>query len=147
MAALGVTVVSTAADAVRGASVVICMLSSGPVCDEVLFGSLDGEGAARAMAPGAILVVMNSIPVETAKHHAQQAGEYGFQYVDAPVSGGEKGAREGTLAIMAGGEAEIVQSLATIFVALGRVTHIGPVGTRSLAKLANQLIEHPTSAP
>ena len=89
---------------------------------------------------GATLVVMSSIPVETARHHAQQAGAYGIQYVDAPVSGGEKGAREGTLAIMAGGEAEIVQSLATIFAALGRVTHIGPVGTGSLAKLANQLI-------
>ncbi len=66
LAEFGVTVAATAADAARGASVVICMLSSGPVCDEVLFGGPDRAGAARAMAPGAILVVMSSIPVETA---------------------------------------------------------------------------------
>ena len=61
-------------------------------------------------------------------------------YVDAPVSGGEKGAREGTLAIMAGGEAVGLEALADVFAPLGRVTHVGPVGSGELAKLANQLI-------
>jgi len=55
------------------------------------------------MRPGALLIVMSSIPVETARHQAVQATLRGIAYIDAPVSGGEKGATEATLAIMAGG--------------------------------------------
>jgi 2-hydroxy-3-oxopropionate reductase len=61
-------------------------------------------------------------------------------YVDAPVSGGEQGARDGTLAIMAGGDAKVVDGLADVFGAMGRVTRIGPVGTGQMTKLANQII-------
>jgi 2-hydroxy-3-oxopropionate reductase len=61
-------------------------------------------------------------------------------YVDAPVSGGEAGARQGTLAILAGGDADVVEKLAPVFKPLGRATHLGPVGTGQAAKLANQII-------
>jgi 3-hydroxyisobutyrate dehydrogenase-like beta-hydroxyacid dehydrogenase len=64
----------------------------------------------------------------------------GVGYIDAPVSGGEPGARDGTLAIMAGGDAGVVERLADVFAAMGRVTHIGPVGTGQMTKLANQII-------
>lgn len=133
----GVSQASQAAEVGCGADIVICMLSSGPVCDEVLFGT---GGVAAAMAPGSILVVMSSIPVDTARNQAVRAGQKGIRYVDAPVSGGEAGAREGTLAIMAGGDEDLVGELAPILTLLGRVTHVGPVGSGSLAKLANQLI-------
>ena len=56
------------------------------------------------------------------------------------MSGGEPGARDGTLAIMAGGDARVVDGLADVFAAMGRVTHIGPVGTGQMTKLANQII-------
>ena len=95
-------VAPTARAAVEGAEVVVCMLSSGQVCDAVLLGP---EGAVAAMAPGATLVVMSSIPVETARAQAAACAERGLAYVDAPVSGGERGAKDGTLAIMAGGDA------------------------------------------
>ena len=133
----GLVVAPTARAAVEQAEVVVCMLSSGQVCDAVLLGP---EGAVAAMAPGATLVVMSSIPVATARAQAAACAERGLAYVDAPVSGGERGAREGTLAIMAGGDAASVEALAPLFAPLGRPTHVGPVGSGQLAKLANQLI-------
>lgn len=133
----GVAVAAEAVEAALYADVVIAMLSSGPVCDEVLFGA---NAATDSMQPGSTLVVMSSIPVETARRQGELAAQRGICYVDAPVSGGEKGADEGTLAIMAGGEADTIDALRPVFAALGRVTHVGPAGAGSLAKLANQLI-------
>lgn len=141
LAQYGLRVAAAPEDAARHADVVICMLSSGPVCDEVLFGgTAPKDGAIEVMTPGATLVVMSSIPVDTAQAQSARAREKGISYVDAPVSGGEKGARDGTLAIMAGGEAQVVDALAPVFAPLGRVTHVGPSGAGQLAKLANQLI-------
>jgi 3-hydroxyisobutyrate dehydrogenase-like beta-hydroxyacid dehydrogenase len=133
----GLAVAPTACAAVERAEVVVCMLSSGQVCDAVLLGP---EGAVAAMAPGATLVVMSSIPVGTARAQAAACAARDIAYVDAPVSGGERGAKDGTLAIMAGGDAAVVEALAPLFAPLGRPTHVGPVGSGQLAKLANQLI-------
>lgn len=133
----GVVPMSSVADAVRDANVVICMLSSGPVCETVLGGK---DGAIASMRPDATLVVMSSIPVETAMAIAADAEGRGIACLDAPVSGGELGAKEGRLAIMAGGAAYVVDGLAPVFAPLGRVTHVGPSGSGALTKLANQLI-------
>lgn len=133
----GVVVASSVAGAVTDADIVICMLSSGPVCEEVLTAP---GGALEGMKAGATLVVMSSIPVETAVTIAKAATAKGIACIDAPVSGGEKGAKEGTLAIMAGGEAEAIAALTDVFAPLGRVTHVGPSGSGALTKLANQLI-------
>ena len=113
------------------------MLSSGPVCDEVLLG---GGAALAEMAPGSTLVVMSSIPVQTAQAHARAAAARNVDYLDAPVSGGEKGADEGTLAILVGGEEAVVERVRPVLEIMGRPTHIGPAGTGELAKLVNQLI-------
>ncbi|CAN7182921.1 NAD(P)-dependent oxidoreductase [Agrobacterium tumefaciens] len=137
LAKKGVQPAATAAEAAAEADVVLCMLSSGPVCDEVLLGA---SGVVSTMKPGAILLVMSSIPVDSARQQAEAARARGIRYIDAPVSGGEKGAIEGTLAIMAGGEQRDVDALRPLLNCLGRVTHVGPVGCGSLAKLANQLI-------
>ncbi|MDH7803827.1 MULTISPECIES: NAD(P)-dependent oxidoreductase [unclassified Rhizobium] len=133
----GVVVADHAIDAVSNADAVICMLSSGPVCEALLTGP---AGVIAAMRPGSTLVVMSSIPVETAIAIADAASEHDVGCLDAPVSGGEKGAREGTLAIMAGGDATLVDAMRPVLAYLGRVTHVGPVGSGSLTKLANQLI-------
>jgi 3-hydroxyisobutyrate dehydrogenase-like beta-hydroxyacid dehydrogenase len=137
LASAGVSIAPTAADAARSADVVICMLSSGPVCDDVL---LPQGGPLEEMQRGSTLVVMSSIPVETARGQADHAAIKGVRYVDAPVSGGENGARNGTLAIMAGGDTDAIDALADVFAAMGRVTRVGPAGSGQLAKLANQLI-------
>ncbi len=133
----GISIVERPNAAGKDADVVIGMLSSGPVCEAVLLGD---SGVARAMRPGSILVVMSSIPVETAIAIGEAAAARGIACLDAPVSGGEKGAKEGTLAIMAGGEQTVVDRLDPVFACLGRVTHVGPPGSGALTKLANQLI-------
>jgi len=143
LAPFGVAVVGRAADAVRNADVVICMLSSGPVCDDVLLGA---GGVIESMRPGALLIVMSSIPVETVKAQASAARGRGIDYLDAPVSGGEKGAENGSLAIMVGGAPEVFARSAPLLAEMGRPTHIGQVGTGQLAKLVNQMMVASTIA-
>ncbi|RVU14306.1 NAD(P)-dependent oxidoreductase [Methylobacterium oryzihabitans] len=137
LASDGATPAADPQAAVRGADAVLCMLSSGPVCDEVLLGP---GGVLAAMRPGALLVVMSSIPVDTAQRQAQAAAAAGILWIDAPVSGGEKGAVAGTLAIMAGGSPEAFARAEPLLSAMGRPTHVGPAGCGQLAKLANQAI-------
>lgn len=135
----GVSIVGQACEAGRGADLVIVMVSDGPTSDYVLFG--DGEpGLLDTMDAGATLIVMSSIPMETAQAQAAAAAEGGIAYLDAPVSGGEPGARDGTLAIMAGGDRSVFDVLDDVFSILGRATHVGPAGAGSLVKLANQVI-------
>jgi 2-hydroxy-3-oxopropionate reductase len=143
----GVAVAASPSAACAAADVTIVMLSNGPVVEEVMFtADSTGKAPAEALAPGSTLIVMSSIPVETCQAQAPRLHARGVHYVDAPVSGGEPGARDGTLAIMAGGDARVVESLADVFAAMGRATHIGPVGTGQMTKLANQIIVGATMA-
>lgn len=139
----GAEVFASAAQAAEGAGTLICMLSDGPTCDQVLFGE---KGAALALAPGALVIVMSSIAVDSAVGQARQCAERGLRYLDAPVSGGERGAREASLAIMAGGEPAAFEQGRAVLAALGRPVHVGPAGTGELAKLVNQLIVASTIA-
>jgi 2-hydroxy-3-oxopropionate reductase len=137
LASAGVRCATSVRDAVAHADVIIVMLSTGDVVDEVLFS---GDAPVEAIASGATLVVMSSIPVETCRRQATSLRKRGAHYVDAPVSGGEVGARDGTLAILAGGDAEVVERLTPVFQPLGRATYLGPIGAGQAAKLANQII-------
>lgn len=139
----GIEVVGHASETARDADVVICMLSSGSACDDILLGD---DGIVARMRAGSVLIVMSSIPVDTAQRHAQAAAERGIGYLDAPVSGGEKGAQDGTLAIMAGGDAEVFERARGVLQTMGRPTHIGPAGTGQLAKLVNQMMVASTIA-
>jgi 2-hydroxy-3-oxopropionate reductase len=143
----GVRIAASPSEACAVADVAIVMLSNGPVVDEVMFGP-DGSGRvpAESLRPGAVLVLMSSIPVETCQAQAKRLVGRNVGYLDAPVSGGEPGARDGTLAIMAGGDAGTVERLRDVFAAMGRVTSIGPVGTGQMTKLANQIIVGGTMA-
>jgi 3-hydroxyisobutyrate dehydrogenase-like beta-hydroxyacid dehydrogenase len=141
LAQFGTRLAESPSAACDGADVVIVMLSNGPVVEEVLF-SADStwRKPAEVIPSGSVLVVMSSIPVETCQAQAPRLAARGVGYVDAPVSGGEPGARDGTLAIMAGGDEKAIESLADVFAVLGRATRIGPVGTGQMTKLANQII-------
>lgn len=143
LAAQGAEAFQAPAHAANGAQVLICMLSDGPTCDEVLFGE---NGAALALAPGALVIVMSSIPVDTAAAQARLCAERGLRYLDAPVSGGERGAREASLAIMVGGETVAFEQGREVLAAMGRPVHVGPAGTGELSKLVNQLIVASTIA-
>jgi 2-hydroxy-3-oxopropionate reductase len=136
LSAEGGIVADTAAEAAEGATVVITMLTNGEAVGKVLF---DGW-VADVLKPGAVVVDMSSIPPSVAREHAARLAERGIRHIDAPVSGGAVGAAAGTLAIMAGGEPEVVLELADVFAPMGRVTHVGPSGSGQLAKLGNQQI-------
>ena len=136
LAADGARVAATAAEAAQRADIVFTMLSDGNAVGDVLFG----QGVAEALKSGAVVVDTSSIAPKLARAHAERLAERGIAHLDAPVSGGTVGAEAGTLAIMAGGDAAVVDGLADVFAALGRVTHVGPSGAGQVCKLANQQI-------
>ncbi|RYF15033.1 MAG: NAD(P)-dependent oxidoreductase [Comamonadaceae bacterium] len=136
LAPFGARVHATAAEAVAEAEIVVCMLESGPVIEEVLFR----QGASKAMRPGTLFIDMASIQPREARDHAARLAERGVAQLDAPVSGGTGGAENGTLAIMVGGKPADFERAKPVFEVFGRATHVGPAGAGELAKLANQMI-------
>jgi 3-hydroxyisobutyrate dehydrogenase-like beta-hydroxyacid dehydrogenase len=136
LARFGATVHGTPESAVRGAGIVISMLESGAVVEDVLFN----QGAAPAMKRGALVIDMGSIQPREARDHAARLSDFGVSHLDAPVSGGTGGAEAGTLAIMVGGRPADFERARPVLEAFGRATHVGPHGTGQLAKLANQVI-------
>ncbi len=135
-AAFGATVHDTAALAAAQAEVLITMLENGDIVEQVMFD----QGTAQAMPKGAVHIDMSSIKPAQARDHAARLQAMGLHHLDAPVSGGTIGAEQGTLAIMAGGDADVFARMQTVFAAMGRSTHVGPSGAGQLAKLANQMI-------
>ncbi len=136
LAAYGARIAATAAEAAAGADVVITMLENGAVVEDVLFG----QGVAGALRRGALVIDMSSIKPREARDHAARLAALGVRHMDAPVSGGTLGAAAGTLAIMAGGEAQDFAAAQPVFGALGSAVRVGPHGAGQLAKLANQMI-------
>ena len=136
LAKRGAVVADSPQSAVTDADVVITMLSDGPAVSAVMFE----QGAADAIREGATRIDMGSIGADEAIDHAKRHAERGVRYLDAPVSGGTRGAAAGELAIMAGGNAETFAAMQPVFAPLGQATHVGPNGCGQLAKLANQVI-------
>lgn len=141
LTALGGIICSTPSEAAESVDMVITMLLDGPTTDKILLEKDDaGHTPLDTMAPGAIVVVMSSIPVNAAKSQAKRVHAAGGRYIDAPVSGGEKGAIAGNLTIMAGGNAADVDAALPVLSTMGKVTRVGDIGAGQLAKLANQMI-------
>ena len=132
----GAKTADTVAETLADAQVVISMLSDGFATGELL-SDLDVQSA---LTPGTIWIDMSSAKPEHARAHSALLGTLGVSHLDAPVSGGPPGAEEGTLAILAGGDAAIVEDMRAIFEAMGRPVYVGPSGSGMLCKLANQTI-------
>ena len=129
---------ATIADAVTGADVVITVLSDGPAVAEVVLGE---HGVLAHARPGLLLADMSTIDVATTREVAEAAGARGVRMLDAPVSGGEQGAIDGTLSIMVGGDREDFEAVLPVFAPMGRtIRHLGPIGTGQIVKAANQLL-------
>lgn len=122
--------------AIAGADMVITMLETGQVVDSVLYSSQ----AYKSLKAGTLVIDMSSIPPSLARLHAGKVSEQAALYLDAPVSGGTRGASEATLSIMVGGAHEAFNRAQPVFNALGRATRIGDVGCGQVCKLANQAI-------
>lgn len=129
-------IVEHPADVARATDVTIAMLSDGPVTESIL---LDG-GVIEGASTGHVLIDMGSIEPDRDRRLHDIADKRGVHYIDAPVSGGVAGAKAGTLAILAGGKAEAIAMASPVFDAMGRYTHVGPIGAGQTVKLANQLI-------
>ncbi len=124
--------------AVSGCDVVITMLPDTPDVENAVLG--DG-GLADAMRPGQVFVDMSTIVAATAKRLHDALAAKGVPALDCPVSGGEQGAIDGTLSVMAGGDADALERVRPVLEAMsGRITHVGPAGSGQLTKAANQLI-------
>ena len=136
LAKLGASVADSPRSAMVDADVLITMLSDGPAVSNVIFA----QGAAEAMREGTTHIDMSSIGADEAIEHAKRHSDQGVAYLDAPVSGGTKGAAAGQLAIMVGGDANTFANMKPVFAPLGQATHVGPNGCGQLAKLANQVI-------
>lgn len=116
------------------AEIIITMLEAGPQVAEVI------NNLMHALKPGTIVIDMSSTRQTEAQDLAKILSENKIHFIDAPVSGGVLGAEAGTLAIMAGGNAEQYERVVDILSAMGKPTLVGPVGCGQLAKLCNQLI-------
>lgn len=119
---------------------VITMLPDGPDVRAVLLGE---GGVLEGARPGDVIIDMSSIAPETARELEAAARERRVHMLDAPVSGGEIGAKSGTLSIMIGGEAEIVDRVRSLLEAMGqreKIVHVGPAGAGQLCKVCNQLV-------
>jgi 2-hydroxy-3-oxopropionate reductase len=138
LAAAGGRRATSVAEATRGADVVITMLPDSPDVSAVVLAE---DGVLAHASDGLRFVDMSTISPQTAQRVAAAAAERGVPALDAPVSGGEQGAIEGTLSIMAGGPADAFEAVRPVFEAVGTtIVHVGPAGSGQLVKAANQLV-------
>lgn len=134
----GAQAASSSRDVAARSEVVITMLPNSPDVKEAVLG---GNGVLEGARPGTILIDMSSIAPAAAREIAARAKEKGVAMLDAPVSGGEPKAIQGTLAIMVGGPADVFEKVKGLLGAMGSsVTRIGEIGSGNIAKLANQII-------
>ena len=133
---LGAEVASSPHDAVKGAEVIITMLSDGAAVYDLIFK----QNVAKNIANNATHIDMGSIGAHEAIEHSKKHIIKGINYLDAPVSGGTKGAEAGELAIMVGGNEKSFLDMQDVFTPMGHSTFVGPNGCGQLAKLANQVI-------
>jgi 2-hydroxy-3-oxopropionate reductase len=138
MIAKGAVACASPKEIAQRSEVVILMVPDTPQVEQTLFGELGVAAGAKA---GGLVIDMSSISPLATKEFAAKLGEKGVAYLDAPVSGGEVGAKAATLTIMVGGPAEAFARAKPLFECMGKtITHVGPNGDGQTAKVANQMI-------
>jgi 2-hydroxy-3-oxopropionate reductase len=134
----GAAVAATPREVAENSDVVITMLPDSPQVREVVAGE---EGVLEGISEGALLIDMSTISPVVTEELAEALQEKGASMLDAPVSGGDVGAIEGTLSIMVGGEQADFQRAKPLFEAMGKtITHVGPTGAGQVTKAANQVV-------
>jgi 3-hydroxyisobutyrate dehydrogenase len=126
-------------DVAASASVIFMCLTDAAAVEKVVFGP---DGLTTVTGHGKLVVDFSSIHPDAARSIAARLkAKNGMRWIDAPVSGGTKGAEEGTLAVMAGGDAADIEKVRPIILAMARrLTHMGPTGAGQTTKLCNQVI-------
>lgn len=122
----------------EASEIVIDIVTDSPDVEEVLLGP---DGVIHGAKPGTIVVDMSTISPSVTRRIAEELGKKGVRMLDAPVSGGDVGARDGTLSIMVGGDSEAYEECLPVFRAMGRtITHVGGSGMGQTVKLVNQIL-------
>lgn len=138
LVAAGATPCASAAEVARQSEIVFTIVTYGRDVEAVVFGD---DGLAAGFAPDSILVDMSTIAPGLARDIASRLAAQGVHMLDAPVSGGGVGAAAGTLAIMAGGEAAVLERVRPLFAVLGKtLVHVGGNGAGQVAKACNQMV-------
>lgn len=133
----GAALHATPADVARNSDVVFTMVTAGKDVEAVVLGP---EGLAEGGRPGLAIVDCSTIDAVTARRVAATLAERGIEMLDAPVSGGEAGAQQGTLSIMIGGPEALFRRLQGVLGCIGKtLVHVGPNGAGQVVKAANQL--------
>jgi 2-hydroxy-3-oxopropionate reductase len=138
IAGAGATPARSAREAAGASDVVITMLPDSPEVDAAVLGS---NGVFEGARPGSLLIDMSTIAPATSRRIAEEGEKRKIRVLDAPVSGGDKGAIAGTLSIMVGGEAADFDAAHKLFEAMGKtITHCGPHGAGQIVKACNQIV-------
>ncbi|WP_300720266.1 2-hydroxy-3-oxopropionate reductase [Pseudomonas sp.] len=136
--AAGAIALANPKEVAQEAEFIIVMVPDTPQVEDVLFRE---DGIAAGLSPHKVVIDMSSISPTATKTFAQNINAKGARYLDAPVSGGEVGAKAGTLSIMVGGDAETFERALPLLQSLGKnITHVGGNGDGQTAKVANQII-------
>jgi 3-hydroxyisobutyrate dehydrogenase len=135
----GATLAANPQEVATSASIIFMCVTDAAAVEDVVFGA---DSFAAAPGTGKLVVDFSSIhPDKTRAIAARLKAANGMGWVDAPVSGGTKGAEEGTLAVMAGGDAADIERIRPYVLAMARrLTHMGPTGAGQMTKLCNQVI-------
>jgi 2-hydroxy-3-oxopropionate reductase len=134
----GASVANSPKEVAENADIIITMLPDSPQVSEVVAGE---EGVLEGITEGSLIVDMSTISPVVTEELSEAVKEKGASMLDAPVSGGDVGAIEGTLSIMVGGEQADFHRAKPLFEAMGKtITHVGPVGAGQVTKAANQVV-------
>ncbi len=138
LAAEGATFANSPQAVAEQSDVVITMLPDSPQVQAVMTGE---NGVLAGAKAGTLVIDMSTISPVVTKELAQEAQEHGVRMLDAPVSGGDVGAQQGTLSIMVGGSAEDFEQAKPLFQVLGKtIVHVGGIGAGQVVKACNQIV-------
>ena len=143
-AVMGISIAGSAADVARTCSVILLSLPSAAVVEEVVLGA---DGLAPHLKRGTLLIDLSTSLPSVSRRISQRLAASGVDFVDAPVSGGERGAKEASLAIMVGGRPDVFERSRPFLAAIGKTAvRVGEVGAGGIAKLVNNMIVASTFA-
>ena len=138
LVAAGATACASPAEVAQHADVIFSIVSDTPDVESVMFGE---QGIASKARRGTVIVDMSTISPTATKSFAERLAQQGIEMLDAPVSGGETGAINGTLSIMVGGKAAVFERVKPLFECMGKnIVHIGDHGAGQVAKACNQIV-------
>ena len=138
LVSMGATACENPQDVAAQSDIIFTIVSDTPDVEQVILGE---KGVIEGAQAGSVVVDMSTISPSATRHMAELLAKKGIQMLDAPVSGGEQGAIDGTLSIMVGGKEETFQTVLPLFEVMGKnIVHVGEHGAGQVTKACNQIV-------